>query len=80
MSSNHVLGRDIKNKIDGARVKISNFLECSPSELIFTSCGTESDNTAIMGVYNNFARLNPGKIPHFVVSNYEHPAILAPTK
>ena len=49
-----------------------------PSEVIFTSCGSESDNHAIhIAIARGKAALPKGVIPHIVTSNIEHPAIEA---
>ena len=46
-SSAYYFGHHLGKEIDQARVKVAAMINCSPRELIFTSCGTESDNTAI---------------------------------
>jgi len=48
-SSMHTFGGQIGHKISKAREQVAALLDCDPSEIIFTSCGTESDNTAIKG-------------------------------
>ena len=48
-SSMHVFGGQVGAKIKQARQRVADLLGCSPSEIIFTGCGTESDNTAIQG-------------------------------
>ena len=67
-SSIHKLGQESKAIIERARLSVSNSLGCDRSELIFTSCGTESNNIALLGL------LTPGD--HLITSTYEHPAIL----
>lgn len=71
-SSVYSLGRDAKRALDDARDSLSEVLGCRPNELIFTSCGTESDNLAIKGVA--FARAHRGK--HLITSKIEHHAVL----
>ncbi len=71
-SSMHTFGSQVANKINTAREQAANSLGVSPSEIIFTSCGTESNNTAVRGVLNS----NPEK-KHIVTTQVEHPAILA---
>ncbi len=70
-SSMHEFGGCIKSDIDKARSQTANILNASPSEIIFTSCGTESDNTAIMTVLES----NPNK-RHIITTRVEHSAIL----
>ena len=60
--------------LDGARDDVAAVLECSPSEVVFTSGGTESDNAAIRGVA--LARSFAGR--HMVTSAIEHHAVLHP--
>ena len=49
-SSIYKLGRDAQKDIETARGKVAKALNASPSEIFFTSCGSESDNWAIRGV------------------------------
>ncbi|KPK75750.1 MAG: cysteine desulfurase [Phycisphaerae bacterium SM23_30] len=69
-SSMHSFGGNIRHKIDYARQQAAQLLNCGPEELIFTSGGTESDNTAIRSVLE----LNPNK-RHIVTTRVEHPAV-----
>ncbi len=69
-SSMHSFGGQVAKKIDTARVQVADILGADPAEIIFTSCGTESDNAAIWGVL----RANPHK-RHIVTSRVEHPAV-----
>ncbi len=55
-----------------AREQVANLIGAHPEEIIFTSCGTESDNTAIRSALAT----NPGK-KHIVTTRVEHPAIHA---
>jgi cysteine desulfurase len=71
-SSLHWAGIRARSAIDGARCQVAAFIGCSPSEVIFTSGGTESNNAALVGVF--FASKDV-KSPHFVISNVEHPSI-----
>ena len=48
-SSIHWAGREVKKYLDEAREKVAALLKAAPEEIVFTGCGTESDNTAIMG-------------------------------
>jgi cysteine desulfurase len=70
-SSMHTFGGQIGRKIRCAREQVAALLNCDPSEIIFTSCGTESDNTAIKGTLA--AAPNKRKI---ITTRVEHPAVL----
>lgn len=70
-SSMHTFGSRVANKVSAAREQVADCLGASPSEIIFTSCGTESNNTAVKGVIN----ANRDK-KHIITSRVEHPAIL----
>jgi len=70
-SSMHTFGGQIGRKIRQARRLVADLLGCDPTEIIFTSCGTESDNTAIKGALA--AVPNKRKI---ITSRVEHPAVL----
>ncbi len=71
-SSMHNFGGQIGKKIHQARQRVASLLGCSPDEIIFTSCGTESDNTAIRGVLATAA--DRRKI---ITTRVEHPAVLS---
>jgi len=71
-SSMHTFGGQIAGKIRHARQQIANLLGCDPTEIIFTSGGTESDNTAIKGTLA--AQPNRRKI---ITTRVEHPAVLS---
>ncbi len=74
-SSMHTFGGRVKKAIDEARQKVAAFIHADPSEIIFTSCGTESDNTAIRGGAEAVgAHLN------VVTTRVEHPAVLGPCR
>lgn len=72
-SSIYGLGRDAQHAMDRARQKVAEILNCAPKEIIFTGCGTESDNLALRGVA--FERRNRAKKNHIVTSPIEHHAI-----
>ena len=70
-SSMHMFGGQIGRKIRRARQLVADLLGCDPAEIIFTSCGTESDNAAIKGTL--------AAVPHrrkVITSRVEHPAVL----
>ncbi|MFC1761731.1 cysteine desulfurase NifS [Planctomycetota bacterium] len=71
-SSMHSFGGQIGEQIKLARVRIAALLGCHPSEIIFTGCGTESDNTAIKGTLA--ACPNRRKV---ITTRVEHPAVLS---
>lgn len=70
-ASIHSTGRESLNHIDIARRRIASFLNCLPSEIVFTSGGTESDNLAVIGLAGRFK-----KAGHIITSAIEHKAIL----
>ncbi|MBW7477740.1 cysteine desulfurase [Paenibacillus oenotherae] len=72
-SSTHSFGRDARLLLNRARDKVAALLGCSPSQLVFTSGGTESDNLAIMGTAR--AMRKRGKT-HIITSAVEHHAVL----
>ena len=47
-SSTHTVGREAKKLLDRSRASVASALGCTPAELIFTSCGSESDNWALL--------------------------------
>ena len=69
-SSMHSFGGNVGQEIKEARSSIASLIGASPDEIIFTSCGTESDGTAIRAALES----NPDK-RHIVTSRVEHPAI-----
>lgn len=71
-SSLYTIGRSGKRAIEHARKQVAYAINCSPNEIYFTSCGSESDNLAIKG----FAYANINKGNHIITSKIEHPAIL----
>lgn len=71
-SSYHAIGQVATRAIDESRDKISDVLRCQPSEVVFTSGGTESDNAALKGV----AAALQGTGNHIITSNIEHHAVL----
>ena len=69
-SSMHTFGGSVAAQINDARAKLADLLGASPDEILYTSCGTESDSTAIMAAL----RSNPDK-KHVITSRVEHPAV-----
>src|SRR5476649_645493 len=71
-SSVHHVGRKARALLDDARDRAAKFLGAKPSEIIFTSGGTESNNLAIFGT----ARALKSKGKHLITSAIEHDAVL----
>src|SRR5207253_1481212 len=71
-SSVHHVGRQARALLDDARDRAAGVLKSKPSEVIFTSGGTESVNLAIFGA----ARLRKSKGKHIITSAVEHHAVL----
>ncbi len=72
-SSIYGLGREANHALAEARQTVAEILNCPPKEVIFTSCGTESDNLALRGVA--FERRFRAKKNHIITSPIEHHAI-----
>lgn len=70
-SSTHTKGREANRLLETARKQVSAALGCTPGELIFTSCGSESDNWAII----NGAEAMKRKGKHIISSAVEHDAV-----
>ncbi|WP_069130165.1 cysteine desulfurase family protein [Rhodohalobacter halophilus] len=73
----HQVGRTCKVAVEDAREKIARLLNAEPSEIIFTSGGTESDNAAIKGVYS---ALSPAGKNEIITSPIEHHAVTHPAE
>jgi cysteine desulfurase len=74
-SSMHAFGGQVAKHIQAARERIAAFIHAEPSEIVFTSCGTESNNMAIRGsaeVLGSHAKV--------ITSRVEHPAVLGPCR
>jgi cysteine desulfurase len=69
-SSMHFFGGQVQKKVDEARAKVADFLGTDPPEIVFTSCGTESDNAAILGTLDSFPEKR-----HLITTRVEHPAV-----
>ena len=70
-SSMHTFGGQVAKYVKKGREQVAALLNCKPSEIIFTSCGSESDNTAIWSAIQT----QPEK-RHIITTAVEHPAIL----
>ncbi|MCC6509302.1 MAG: cysteine desulfurase [Pirellulaceae bacterium] len=75
-SNSHWQGRAVQEAIEDSRSHLGSLLGCHPSELVFTSGGTESVNLAIIGVARAVAIQEPDLIPHMITSSLEHPCVL----
>lgn len=74
-SSMHAFGGQVAKFVTRAREEVAAFLNCSPEEVIFTSCATESDNAAIRGTADWF-----GTGTKVITTAVEHPAVLQPCR
>lgn len=73
-SSPHHMGDKPASAVRDARARVAAFLGCADAEIVFTSCGTESNNLAIRGV------LESAKGRHVVTTAVEHSAVMNPVK
>lgn len=74
-SSMHAFGGQVRRHIEKAREQTASLIGADPSEIIFTGCGTESDNTAIFGSVSADPTLR-----RIITTRVEHPAVLAPCR
>ena len=70
-SSMHHFGGQVMEAVNRAREKVAHLIGADPSEILFTSCGTESDNTAILAAIQSYPEKR-----HLVTTRVEHPAVL----
>jgi cysteine desulfurase len=70
-SSMHFFGGQVQKKVDEARRRTAALLGAAPEEIIFTACGTESDNAAIRSALEVFPEKR-----HIITTRVEHPAVL----
>ncbi len=71
-SSLYSIGRGARKAVEEARKRVASLINCKPEEIYFTSCGSESDNTALKSIA--YTNIKKGK--HIITSKIEHPAIL----
>jgi len=71
-SSVHWAGRAVKGAIETAREQVAALINCSPAEIVFTSCGSEGDNFALKGTVDALKE----KGNHIITTTVEHPAVL----
>lgn len=70
-SSMHTFGGQLHRKVEEARHRVAQLIGAEPEEIIFTSCGTESDNTAIMSAVESYPQKR-----HIITTRVEHPAVM----
>jgi cysteine desulfurase len=75
-SSSHSLGRAAKQALEKARSQVAELLGCQPTEVVFTSGGTESNNAVIKGVAHSLS----SKGRHIITTAIEHPAVTNPCR
>jgi cysteine desulfurase len=69
-SSMHTFGGQVTHKLREARERVASLIGATPDEIVFTSCGTESDNTAIRSAIASY----PDR-KHIITTRVEHPAV-----
>ena len=74
--SRHFFGEKPRKAIEQSRIYVAELIGAAPEEIVFTSCGSESNNMAIKGVA--LARMKKGK--HIIASPIEHHSVLHPLK
>jgi len=74
-SSMHYFGGQVARHVEAARARVANLIGADPSEIVFTSCGTESDNAAILGAVEAL-----GPAARIITTRVEHQAVLAPCR
>lgn len=74
-SSIHFMGRDPKLLMRESRNNIAKLLGCDALEILFTSCGSESNNTVLKGVFAALESTHPKK-KHLLIGAMEHPSVL----
>lgn len=67
-SSAHRLGLEAEKKLNTSRAEVAKLISCSPKEIVFTSDGSEANNTAILGTVS--------KGEHIITSRIEHPSVI----
>jgi cysteine desulfurase len=75
-SSIHWAGRETGAALEAAREKVAKLINCSPAEIVFTSCGSEGNNLAIKGA----AEALRERGNHIITTAVEHPAVLSTCK
>jgi len=81
-SSVHFFGQESRKAVEDARKKVAALINATPEEIVFTSCGSESNNLVIKGVTCQDIYCKPdahtGK--HIITSQIEHPSVMNPLR
>ncbi|MCK5646057.1 MAG: cysteine desulfurase [Anaerolineales bacterium] len=77
-SAVHIWGQKAENAVERSREKIATILDCKPNEIVFTSCGSESDNLALRGVALEARETKNAR--HILITPVEHHAVLNTAK
>jgi cysteine desulfurase len=74
----HGFGQEALEAVDSARAKAALFFRCSPSEIIFTSGATESNNLTVKGSIRSYFSIprKAGEKPHIITTKFEHHCVL----
>src|SRR5215813_1895715 len=72
-SSTHAYGRDAKEAVESARARVAALLGCAAPEVVFTSGGSESNNTVLKGIASPYYQ---HRGHHIITSAIEHPATI----
>jgi cysteine desulfurase len=75
-SNSYALGARAREAVTNAREKVASLIGARPGEVVFTSCGSESNNTVIKGVAYTFRE----KGRHIISTSIEHPSVLEPLR
>lgn len=77
-SSHHFFGQEARELVESSRAKLARLINADPSEIIFTSCGSESNNLVLKGVTCEYVACKPKDAPggrHIITSQIEHPSV-----
>ena len=72
----HLFGESAQEAVEGARENVAHLVGAQPDEIIFTSCGSESNNFAVKGI----AQAHASKGKHIIASPIEHHSVIHPLK
>lgn len=72
----HSFGQEASTAVDDSRTYVAKFLNCTQSEVIFTSGATESNNLTIKGILKSYFRQNKKQKPHIITTSFEHHCVL----